>query len=462
MKLKSLLSLLLIVTLLLCLPLPVAAEDAATEEYTSADGHYRYILENGEATITHIEKSALEAESIYPYNAKLHIPATIDGYLVKKIGNDVAANGSLCDIPSMHALTGINLIISDGIEHIGNNAFYDSQIFGLSLPNTLLTVGDNAFSNNFFGAPDLPESLTTVGADAFSSLMGSNEFSTEEHLKIPKALTSIGKGGFGDFCDLVSITVDPENPAYHTKGNCLIETATKTLMVGCEINLDIPRDGSVTTIGRYALSAPGFYIEYGAHIAGSSAFFIPAAITKIEDYAFEERGHMDAIIYEGTKAGWDAIDIGPNNNFLTQCKNIRFLGRDTTPTTTEAPTTTAVPTTTTTTKAPTTTTTTKAPTTTKSTTSTTTTTTATDSPTTTDATVDVDVTTTIDTETTALPDETTTADVAAAVTTPTTATPPPAPKGQFPWWVLLFVIPATATAGVGVTIVVLKKRRSDA
>ena len=74
---------------------------------------------------------------------------------------------------------------------------------------------------------------------------------------IPKTVTKIGTrylfgGGSLSACPkLESIIVDKENPVYHSQDNCLIETATKTLISGCN-NSIIPADGSVTKIGSGA------------------------------------------------------------------------------------------------------------------------------------------------------------------------------------------------------------------
>ncbi|MBP5289548.1 MAG: leucine-rich repeat protein, partial [Clostridia bacterium] len=58
---------------------------------------------------------------------------------------------------------------------------------------------------------------------------------------------------FYDCPNLMSITVADENTVYHSAGNCLIETTSKTLISGCNSSV-IPDDGSVTTIGEYAFS----------------------------------------------------------------------------------------------------------------------------------------------------------------------------------------------------------------
>jgi hypothetical protein len=84
---------------------------------------------------------------------------------------------------------------------------------------------------------------------------------------------------WSDACRAIStlskIEVSPENPKYHAQGNCLIETATKTLLYGCKTSA-IPADGSVTKIGIMAF--------YGAQ--GLTDLVIPDSVETICENAF--------------------------------------------------------------------------------------------------------------------------------------------------------------------------------
>lgn len=118
------------------------------------------------------------------------------------------------------------VIIEDGITTIGLSAFYRcSNLSNVSIPDSIVKITDEAFSRC--------SSLTEI--------------------TIPASVTEIGVYAFTDCSSLTSITVDPQNPVYHSDGNCLIETATKTLHTGCSASV-IPADGSVTTIGVAAFS----------------------------------------------------------------------------------------------------------------------------------------------------------------------------------------------------------------
>ena len=75
---------------------------------------------------------------------------------------------------------------------------------------------------------------------------------------------------------LTNITVQEGNPAYQGTGNCLIETATRTMILGSRSSV-IPDDGSVTTIGENAFR----------NLNGLMSIVIPDSVTVIENNAFD-------------------------------------------------------------------------------------------------------------------------------------------------------------------------------
>ena len=153
----------------------------------------------------------------------------------------------------------------------------------------------------------IPDSVTSIGRYAFGWC------GRLTSIVIPDSVTSIGSSAFAGCYNLESITVENGNTVYHSAGNCLIETATKTLIVGCK-NSVIPTDGSVTSIGDGA-----FY-----ECISLTSVVIPNSVTNIGEYAFCECISLTSITFDGTMAQWNAISKGSywrNNtgNYTVYC-----------------------------------------------------------------------------------------------------------------------------------------------
>lgn len=162
-----------------------------------------------------------------------------------------------------HANDILSVEIGDGITTIASCAFYNCR-------NITSVV--------------IPEGVTTIGDSAFSACDNLKE------IYIPSTVTRIGTRTFSLNIGLEKITVSENNPVFHSDGNCIIETATKTLLTGCNTSV-IPTDGSVTAIGDWAFSG----------CKKLSSIVIPDCITSIGENPFVFCDNLSTVIFgEGT------------------------------------------------------------------------------------------------------------------------------------------------------------------
>lgn len=127
--------------------------------------------------------------------------------------------------------------------------------------------------------------LTTIGDRSLA-----NTALTE--LVLPKSVTSIGEEAFYGCGGLAEIRVDEGNQTYHAKNNCLIETKSKTLIVGCKTSA-IPNDGSVNSIGKEAFGG----------CSGLTSIVIPDSVTSIGSSAFSGCSGLKEAHFENPN-GW--------------------------------------------------------------------------------------------------------------------------------------------------------------
>ncbi len=191
----------------------------------------------------------------------------------------------------------------DAVEYIPANLCRNMiYLTSITIPNGVTAIGDYVFYYcNRLASITLSETLSSIGNGAFH---GCDELTS---IFIPQAVTSIGENAFGSTEKVETIEVAEGNSVYQAANNCLIETATKTLIKGCK-NSIIPADGSVTIIGENAFSA----------CYGLTEITFPDALTRIEEDAFRYCTGLTSLVI-----GKNVTTIG--RNAFNDCQNLESI-----------------------------------------------------------------------------------------------------------------------------------------
>ncbi len=130
-------------------------------------------------------------------------------------------------------------------------------------------------------------------------------------LVFPRAMQRIDEMAFESLnlltTSIESIEIEDGNEYFHSKNNCLIETATKTLVLGCK-NSIIPDDGSVEIIGEYAFNG----------CMGATSIEIPEGVKEIHNMAFAYTDFEEIVIPESIELiAEDCFILNPQLKSIT-------------------------------------------------------------------------------------------------------------------------------------------------
>ena len=219
-----------------------------------------------------------------------------------------------------------SITLPEGLITIDQNAFNNSGLTSLSIPSSVVNISSNSFlqsssltsitvdPNNItydsrnncnciietstntiiFGCNNstIPNTVVAIGNAAFAYFPGITSIS------IPASVSSIDRTSFMGCPSISTITVDANNQYYNdgNGSNCIIETATNTLVKGGK-NTIIPN--TVVSIGGYAFDnisgLTSIDIPIGVLSIGWAAFNccsdltsidLPEGLTTIYEYAF--------------------------------------------------------------------------------------------------------------------------------------------------------------------------------
>lgn len=172
-------------------------------------------------------------------------------------------------------------------QSIPDYAFMDcGGLTSVVIPSTVTSIGVSAF--NGCGALteiSIPTGVTSIGNAAF------NECRSLDSIRIPTGLKTIGRFVFGNCGNLTQMTI-PEG----------VTSIGENAFYQCENITDLTIPSTVTSIGESAF----------AGCSGLTALTIPTAVTSIGEGAFACY-YLTDVYYEGTRAQWNAIEMGAEN-----------------------------------------------------------------------------------------------------------------------------------------------------
>ena len=206
---------------------------------------------------------------------------------------------------------GLKYVLNDDgnsytVQGVATRTDTDLIILAIYKGKPVTSIGDDAFRDcTSLTSITIPDSVTSIGRGALWGCSGLTS------ITIPDSVTRIGSYAFLGCSGLTSITVAQGNTKYHSAGNCLIETESKTLIAGCKTSV-IPTDGSVTIIGHFAF--------YGCR--NLTSITIPDSVTSIRLHVFYDCSGLTSITYKGTTKQWRAISKLPawNKGLPSSCK----------------------------------------------------------------------------------------------------------------------------------------------
>ncbi|MBH1940764.1 leucine-rich repeat protein [Mobilitalea sibirica] len=231
------------------------------------------------------------------------------------------------------------VIVTEGIEAIGNSSFYDTKLSDVTLPDSLITIGDYAFFNNkSLKSINLPPKIMSIGTKAFYRTGISK-------VRVPASVKEIRREAFGLYStgdnSGVTITFEEGNDYFEQIDNIVYKKGTSRVLM---IILDPNSETIVLPEGLKEVDEINF-INFNQ----AMQLVIPDTVTVINGKIFnyyldrEDVGtvrfsgieapeiklddatifHIHAFVPNEGKASYEeAFSISPNNEIQT----VRFIG----------------------------------------------------------------------------------------------------------------------------------------
>ena len=210
------------------------------------------------------------------------------------------------------------IIICEGVTHIGDHAFANSPAIRVSLPESLTSIGTRAFAGAAITAMTIPGSVTTIGVEVFwgcsdltslticdgvtsiESAFGKCTGLTE--LVLPNSVTSIGTQAFYRCTGLRTVTLSKN-----------LTSIGYMAFSGCSGLTELIFPDSLKEIDQEAFR----------YCSGLNSISLGTGLTTIGRMAFDGCDPT-AVDYRGTQKEWNSIAIGNKNDCLSRVTCIKL------------------------------------------------------------------------------------------------------------------------------------------
>ncbi|MDE7454271.1 MAG: leucine-rich repeat protein [Clostridia bacterium] len=287
-------------------------------------GTYTY---NSEVTVTasepnlgydwlgwYIDDELITTEYNYKFNMPLTPVSLIANYTLwdKMTNFDFVSTSTTCTITGVKNTIVTEITVPDYVTSVGNSAFSKCYLLKVVNWNVIKCVSAGNSTYPIFGQNsnivtlNIGDYVDSIPAYTFYGCCQLTE------IIIPSSVRWISAYAFSSSANLTSIIVASENTHYHSVNNCLIETESKTLLLGCQ-NSIIPIDGSVVHIGMGAFNG----------CSSLTKISIPDSITIINGHAFNGCDNLSEIIIPISvkQIGYKAFNDCKNLTIYCECKS---------------------------------------------------------------------------------------------------------------------------------------------
>ena len=211
----------------------------------------------------------------------LYIPSEYNGYKVVQVAGNNTTRPTTNKLTNMDNVK--NVEIGDGIEKIGDYAFYScKKITNIIIPDSVTSIGNNAFDScSSLTSITIPKGVTSIENSTFYSC------SSLTNITIPEGVTNIGEMAFYYCTNLTNVTI-PEG----------VTSIGNNAFYYCSSLISITIPETVTSIGKSAF-------EYCSSL---TSITIPKEVTSIGIFAFRYCYCLTSIDVSKENMAYSSID----------------------------------------------------------------------------------------------------------------------------------------------------------